>query len=90
VRDFVDLAAYIDQLDLIISIDSAPIHLAGALGKPVWVLLAAAADTRWELDRTDSEWYESLRIFRQRHANDWAWVIEQVRQRLCSWAPHAA
>ena len=60
-----DSAALLDQLDLLISVDSAPVHLAGALGKPVWTLLPHVPDWRWLLDRDDSPWYGGVRLFRQ-------------------------
>ena len=81
----VDLAATasaIQQLDLLITIDTAVAHLAGALGKPVWVLLPFAADWRWMLDRADSPWYPSMRLFRQRKRGDWRSVIREVREAL--------
>jgi len=80
--DFVDTAALIQQLDLIISIDTAVTHLAGALGKPVWLLLPFAPDWRWMLHRDDSPWYPTLRIFRQLEAGDWNSVLQQVREEL--------
>lgn len=80
--DFVDTAALIQQLDLIISIDTAVTHLAGALGKPVWLLLPFAPDWRWMLHRDDSPWYPTLRIFRQAVAGDWETVLQQVSAEL--------
>ena len=80
--DFAETAALIAGLDLVISIDSAVAHLAGALGKAVWVLLPYAADWRWLLDRDDSPWYPTARLFRQRRAGDWSDVIAAVGGRL--------
>jgi ADP-heptose:LPS heptosyltransferase len=75
--DFAETAGLIDQLDLVISVDTAVAHLAGALGKPVWILLPAlTSDWRWLMDRTDSPWYPTTRIFRQRR--DWEEVIASV------------
>lgn len=71
-RDFRDTAALMENLDLVVSIDSAPAHLAGALGRPVWVLLPHAADFRWLRERTDSPWYPTARLFRQPAPGDWA------------------
>ncbi|MEX0728417.1 MAG: tetratricopeptide repeat protein [Planctomycetaceae bacterium] len=72
------LAALIAELDLIISIDNAVVHLAGALGRPAWVLLPAVADWRWQLDRDDSLWYPSLKLFRQKSPQNWADVFREV------------
>jgi hypothetical protein len=70
------------DLDLLISVDAMPAHLAGALGCPVWVLLKADADWRWMNARLDSPWYPSMRLFRQRHAGDWEFVLREVAQAL--------
>lgn len=80
--DFGDTAAAISQLDLIITVDTAVAHLAGSLGKPVWLLLAYASDWRWLLDRADSPWYPSLRIFRQQRPGEWSDVIARVAAQL--------
>jgi tetratricopeptide (TPR) repeat protein len=80
--DFIDTAAAVAQMDLIISIDTAVAHLAGALGKPVWLVLPYVPDWRWMLDRTDSPWYPTLRLFRQPAWGDWSSVFEQVSQAL--------
>lgn len=82
--DFTDTAGLIHHLDLIISVDTAVVHLAGAMGKPVWVLLPLIPDWRWLLDRTDSPWYPSARLFRQKRRGDWETVIEKVREDLAS------
>ena len=76
--DFGETAAAISALDLVISVDSAVAHLAGGLGAPVWILLPFAPDWRWLLERTDSPWYASARLFRQRRARDWAGVLADV------------
>jgi tetratricopeptide (TPR) repeat protein len=80
--DFADTAAVISQLDLVITIDSAVAHLAGAMGKPVWILLAFCPDWRWHLDREDSPWYSSARLFRQPAIGDWDSVIDRVGREL--------
>jgi ADP-heptose:LPS heptosyltransferase len=69
--DFGETAALIENLDLIVSVDTAIGHLAGAMGKPVWILLPKAADWRWLLHRNDSPWYPSARLFRQRKPGVW-------------------
>jgi tetratricopeptide (TPR) repeat protein len=80
--DFADTAALITQLDLVISVDTSVAHLAGALGKPVWILLTHAPDWRWLLDRDDSPWYPSARLFRQRETREWGSVIMRLRDAL--------
>lgn len=70
-RDFGDTAAIIEQLDLLIAVDTAVVHIGGALGKPVWLLLPEPADYRWLKEREDSPWYPTIRLFRQRRARDW-------------------
>jgi tetratricopeptide (TPR) repeat protein len=79
IKDFADTAALVEKLDLVISVDTAAAHLAGALAKPVWTLLPFAPDWRWMLDREDSPWYPTMRLFRQPQLGDWASVIERVR-----------
>ena len=81
--DFADAAALLTELDLVITVDTAIAHLAGALGKPVWILLPHVADWRWMQERDDSPWYPTARLFRQRSVGDWAGVIEQVAEELC-------
>jgi hypothetical protein len=87
IQDFADSAAIISQLDLLISVDTAAAHLAGALGKPCWVLLSAVGtDWRWMHDRTDSPWYpQVMRLFRQQQADDWQSVIIDVTSALKDW-----
>jgi hypothetical protein len=80
--DFADTAALMRGLDLVISIDTAVVHLAGALGAPVWVLLPCRADWRWLLGRSDSPWYPTMRLFRQELEGEWEPVIAQVREAL--------
>jgi tetratricopeptide (TPR) repeat protein len=79
---FVDTAAVMENLDLIITCDTSVAHLAGALGRPVWLALKYAPDWRWMLDRNDSPWYPSMRIFRQSAAEDWRGVFEAMRREL--------
>lgn len=80
--DFADTAALISELDLVITVDTSVAHLAGALGKPVWILLPYVADWRWMQDREDSPWYPSARLFRQASPKDWESVIERVQAEL--------
>jgi tetratricopeptide (TPR) repeat protein len=82
--DFADTAALIATLDLVVAVDTAVAHLAGAMGKPVWILLPFSADFRWLIERDDSPWYPSARLFRQRRIGDWDDVIERVREALNS------
>jgi hypothetical protein len=77
-----EAAAVMRALDLVISVDSFPAHLAGALGVPVWTLLPQPANWRWLLDRQDSPWYPTMRLFRQERAGKWEPLIEQVRAEL--------
>jgi len=81
-RDFADTAAVVAQLDLIIAVDTALVHLAGALAKPVWVMLPYSPDFRWMLDRVDSPWYPTARLFRQPTPGDWASVITRVAEEI--------
>jgi tetratricopeptide (TPR) repeat protein len=84
--DFEHTAALVECLDLVISVDTSVAHLAGALGKPVWILLPFAPDWRWLLERPDSPWYPSARLFRQQTAGDWSGVLVSVRQALSGMA----
>jgi FKBP-type peptidyl-prolyl cis-trans isomerase 2 len=82
IEDFADTAALIENLDLVISIDTSVAHLAGALGKPVWTLLPFVPDWRWLIDREDSPWYPTMRLFRQPSPGDWQSVMDRVAQAL--------
>jgi Tfp pilus assembly protein PilF len=79
IADFVDTMAIIETLDLVITVDTSVAHLAGAMGKPVWILLPYAPDWRWLLERNDSPWYPTARLFRQSHPRDWSQVVRDVR-----------
>jgi tetratricopeptide (TPR) repeat protein len=91
-RDFADTAALIRQLDLVITIDTSVAHLAGALGAPVWVMLAFGADWRWLTQREDSPWYPTARLFRQKRRGDWTDVVTRVAEALSAhsfdWSEH--
>ena len=77
-KDFSDTAAIIENLDLVITVDTATAHLAGAMDKPCWVLISKVPDWRWLLDRTDSPWYKSIKLYRQQESRDWTIVIQNV------------
>lgn len=79
---FIDTTAVIENLDLIISVDTSIAHLAGALGKPTWILLPKHTDWRWFLNRTDSPWYPTVQLFRQQNAGQWEPVIKQLVEQL--------
>jgi tetratricopeptide (TPR) repeat protein len=84
--DLLDTAALVTQLDLVVTIDTSVAHLAGALGKPVWLLHRMEGEWRWLLERTDSPWYPSMRIFRQTAERDWAVVLSELTAALREWA----
>lgn len=81
-RDFRETAALVQSLDLVVSVDTAVAHLAGALGRPVWILLPRWADWRWMIDRTDSPWYPTAVLFRQRREGDWSIPLCEIAKRL--------
>ncbi|RQH00677.1 tetratricopeptide repeat protein [Paraburkholderia dinghuensis] len=81
-HDFASTAALVASLDLVITVDTSVAHLAGALGKPVWVLLAAQPDWRWGIGRRDSVWYPSARLFRQGELGDWRGGVSELRSAL--------
>jgi Flp pilus assembly protein TadD len=81
-HDFADTAALISELDLVISVDTAVAHLAGTMGKPVWLMLPFSPDWRWMLNRNDSPWYPSMRLFRQSRPGDWRDVLRRVAMEL--------
>jgi ADP-heptose:LPS heptosyltransferase len=82
IHDFAETAALIDNLDLVISVDTSVAHLAGAMGKPAWTLLQRVPDWRWLMDREDSPWYPTMRLFRQSTAGDWKPVLIAVATAL--------
>jgi len=81
---FLDAAAVIKTLDLVVSVDTAIAHLAGALGAKVWIALKRSPDWRWMLDRSDSPWYPTARLFRQRAIDDWTTVFSEMTAALDS------
>jgi hypothetical protein len=90
INDFADTAAYMAELDIIISVDTAVAHLAGALGRPVWTLLPFQGDWRWGLSGERTPWYPSMRLFRQPAIWDWEAVVQRVAAELESLAMAAA
>jgi Flp pilus assembly protein TadD len=83
--DFSDTAAAVDCLDLIISIDTSVAHLAGAMGKPVWILLPIVPDWRWMLERSQTPWYPTMHLFRQSKARGWPYVVAHLSSALERW-----
>jgi hypothetical protein len=86
IRDFQDTAALVHQLDLVVTVDTSVAHLAGAMGKPTWILSRFDGCWRWLLDREDSPWYPSARVFRQDAPGEWRGMMERVRTELTQWA----
>lgn len=82
IHDFEDTAAILSIADLLVSVDSSPVHLAGALGRPVWVMLPFVPDWRWLLERTDTPWYPGMRLFRQPSRGDWGSVMTVMASEL--------
>jgi hypothetical protein len=76
-----------EDLDLIVTSDTSMAHLAGALGRPTWVALKYVPEWRWMLDRSDSPWYPTLRLFRQKAPNDWTGVFQQMATELTKLVP---
>jgi tetratricopeptide (TPR) repeat protein len=86
IRDFSDTAALLAQLDLVISIDTSVAHLAGAMGRPVWVLLPFSADWRYHVARRDNPWYPSMQLFRQESEGDWSAPLQRLTDAFTAWA----
>lgn len=81
-EDWYDTAKALQRVDLVLSVDTAIAHLAGGLGVPTWMLIAAVPDMRWMLERSDTPWYRSMKLYRQQKAGEWGPVIEQVAKDL--------
>ena len=90
IADFEDTAAILEVADLLISVDSSPVHLAGALGRPVWTMLPLVPDWRWLLERGDTPWYPSMRLYRQSARGDWRGVIAAMTKDLSGWCAERA
>src|SRR5262249_53433102 len=88
--DFEDTAAVLALADLVITVDTSVAHLAGALGRPAWILLPFSPDWRWMLEREDSPWYPTARLFRQPAIGDWTSVMARVRAALGGFQPKVA
>lgn len=86
-EDFDDTAAVVALCDLVISVDSVIAHLAGAMGKPTWVLLAQRSEWRWMKARSDTPWYPTVRLFRQAVQGEWSTVVDAVRGELAGFIP---
>ena len=84
-HDFSDTAAALSHLDLLVSVDTSVAHLAGAMARPVWVLLPNIPDWRWMLDREDSPWYPTMRLFRQTGISTWSPLADKVAAELRRW-----
>lgn len=84
-EDFSDTAALIENLDLVISVDTSVAHMAGAIGKPLWLITPLAPDWRWLLERTDSPWYPTARLFRQRQKGNWTEVLQDIAAALAQY-----
>jgi tetratricopeptide (TPR) repeat protein len=85
--DFAETAAVISTCDLVISVDTSVAHLAGALGRPLWLLVPKPCDWRWMSNREDTPWYPGARLFRQQEPGDWAPVLDRMAQALADWRP---
>jgi hypothetical protein len=85
--DFMETAALIANLDLVISVDTSVCHLTGAIGKPVWILLPFVGEWRWGLDETHAHWWPSARLFRQHRAGDWPDVVARLKEALLELVP---
>ena len=81
-EDFTDTAAAIENMDLTISVDTSIIHLAGAMGKTAWILIPYESDWRWMLNRQDSPWYPTIKLFRQKEYGNWEELFHQVADRV--------
>ena len=86
IQDYDDTMAIPDNTELLVTVDTSVAHLAGAMGRPVWIMLPCAPDWRWLLQREDSPWYPSVRLFRQRQVRRWDDVVQRITFRLTAGA----
>ncbi|MBV8780488.1 MAG: glycosyl transferase family 8, partial [Phycisphaerae bacterium] len=84
-ENMADTAGLIAHLDLVIAVDTSVAHLAGAMGKPIWVLMALVPDWRWMLERADTPWYPTMRLFRQAKLNEWSELIAHLTYEFKRW-----
>jgi len=87
VNNWMDTAALVSNMDLVVTVDTSMVHLAGAIGRPVWMLNRLDTCWRWMLRRTDSPWYPTLRIFRQTKPKDWQPVVDEITKNLIDFKP---
>jgi ADP-heptose:LPS heptosyltransferase len=85
-KDFADTAAYIANLDLVIAVDTSTAHLASAMGKEVWMMNRMDTCWRWLVDRSDTPWYPTMKIYRQPKSGDWESVIQNIKEDLIKWS----
>jgi hypothetical protein len=90
IADYEDTMAILDNLDLLITVDTSVAHLAGAMGRPVWIMLPRAPDWRWLLDRCDTPWYPTARLFRQTNVRCWHDVMQAIAEQLDTSRPQDA
>ena len=88
IEDFEDTAALCELVDLVITVDTSVAHLSGAMGTPTWLMLPFAPDWRWLMDRTDSPWYPSFKLYRQNGISDWKSVLDRISKDLNSHFGH--
>ena len=84
-KDFADTAAYIANLDLVICVDTSTCHVAAAMGKEVWMMNRFDTCWRWFMDRTDSPWYPTIKLYRQPKLGDWESVVQNIKEDLIKW-----
>ena len=86
IRHFGDTAALLTQLDLLITVDTSVLHLAGGMGRPTWALLPFSPPWLHHLERSDNPWYPGMRLFRQQQEGEWAAPLQEMRDALAAWA----